>query len=187
MCDLILIPNVDGECHIIKHNFRVDVSPTAPFESKIAPPAAPAPQVFIDTNHRDNRNVVPNVFGSEDKIEQLRAEGIEVDDDNEPLPDEADAAPEPTAAMYSYNKPTFCPQWVDNLPNRKGSWVHHRWDEIAVKTEFELFRMTMLEQFIRDVVLPTTNVFLTKELTIGEFYNSTNGLDANSLWPAAKA
>ena len=28
----------------------------------------------------------------------------------------------------------------------------------------------MQEQFIRDVVLPTTNVFLTKELMIGEFY-----------------
>ena len=71
LCYLILIPNVDGECHIVKHNFRVNVSPTAPFESEIAPPAAPAPQVIVDTNRTNNRNVVPNVFGGEDKIKQL--------------------------------------------------------------------------------------------------------------------
>ncbi len=48
--------------------------------------------------------------------------------------------------------------------------MHHWWDKIAAKAEFELFQMMMLEQFIRDVILPTTNVFLTEELTIGEFY-----------------
>ncbi len=38
------------------------------------------------------------------------------------------------------------------------------------KSEFELFRMTMPEQYIRDVVLPATNVFLTETLMISEFY-----------------
>ena len=43
MCYLVSVPNVDGECHIVKHNFRVDVSPAAPFESEVAEPA-PAPR-----------------------------------------------------------------------------------------------------------------------------------------------
>jgi hypothetical protein len=32
---LVSIPNVDGKCHIVKHNFCVDVSPTVPFKSEI--------------------------------------------------------------------------------------------------------------------------------------------------------
>ena len=171
MCYLVSVPNVDGECHIVKHNFRVDVSPAAPFESEVAEPApAPRQQAVVDTDRTDGQNVVPNVFGGDDNIEQLRAEGIEVDDDTEPLPDEATALPEPEAAAYSYDKPTFCPRRVDHMPNNEGSWVNHRWDEIAAKSEFELFRMTMPEQFIQDVVLPATNVFLTDEMTMGEFY-----------------
>jgi hypothetical protein len=40
----------------------------------------------------------------------------------------------------------------------------------AAKSVFELFRMTMPEQYIRDVVLPAKNVFLTETLMISEFY-----------------
>jgi hypothetical protein len=171
MCYLVSVPDVDGECHIVKYNFRVDVSPAIPFESKIQQPVpAPRCDVVADTDRTDNRNVVPNVFGGDEEIQQLRAKGIKVDDDNQPLPDEAIAAPQPTTATYSYDKPTFCPRGVDQMPNSKGIWVNHRWDEIAAKSEFELFRMTMPEQYIRDVVLPATNVFLTKTLTISEFY-----------------
>ena len=114
--------------------------------------------------------MVPNVFGGDEEIQQLWAKGIKVDDDNPPLPDEAVAAPKPTVATYSYDKPTFRPRWVDNMPYNKGSRVNHRWDKIAAKSEFELFRMTMPEQFICDLVLPTTNIFLTKELMMSEFY-----------------
>ena len=60
-----------------------------------------------------------------------------MDDDNEPLPDEAVTAPQPTM-MYSYDKPMFCPCRVDQMPNNEGSWVNHQWDEIAAKLEFEL-------------------------------------------------
>jgi hypothetical protein len=56
LCYLVSILNVDGECHIVKHHFRVNVSPTAPFESKIAPPAAPAPQVVVDTDHTNHND-----------------------------------------------------------------------------------------------------------------------------------
>jgi hypothetical protein len=73
--------------------------------------------------------------------------------------------------------------------------VHHWWDENAAKTEFELFRMTMLEQFIHDVVLPATNVFLTEKLMIGVFYKQLGCLffmacfqgikDRNDWWSTA--
>ena len=72
MCYLVSVPNVDGECHIVKHNFRVDVSPAAPFESEVAEPApAPRQQAVVDTDRTDGQNVVPNVFGGDDDIEQL--------------------------------------------------------------------------------------------------------------------
>ncbi len=99
--------------------------------------------------------MVPNVFGGKDEIEQLRAEGIEVDDDNEPLPDEAIAPLEPLA-MFSYGKPTFCPRRVDRMPNNKGNWINHRWDEIAAKSEFELFRLSQKSSSVMSSSPPRT-------------------------------
>ena len=54
---------------------------------------------------------MPNVFGGaglREEIEQLRAEGIEVDDDNEPLPEDAEPAPaDPEGMRYEYTIPNF--------------------------------------------------------------------------------
>ena len=79
---------------------------------------------------------MPNVFGGtglREEIAQLRAEGIEVDDDNEPLPEDAIPAPsDPEGMRYEYTTPTYCPRWANNdLVDSPGRWVHHRWDEIA--------------------------------------------------------
>jgi hypothetical protein len=52
----------------------------------------------------------------------------------------------------------------------RGKWAHHRWDEIASMTEFELFRMTFPVNFVEDVIIPTTNDKLGSPLKLGEFY-----------------
>ena len=92
MCYLVTIPDVDVECHIVKHNFRVDVDPAVPFDSEIGEPVLrwPAtPREEVIDERTDVNNVVQNVFNGADEIQQLRAEGVEVDDDNEPLPEAA--------------------------------------------------------------------------------------------------
>ena len=61
LCYVVTIPDVEGECYIVKKNFRVDVSPVTPFECEIIPIAhvvRPDPDAV---NHAALRDVVPNV------------------------------------------------------------------------------------------------------------------------------
>jgi hypothetical protein len=161
MCYVITIPGIDGECHIIKHNFQVDVSPTHHPKARVNNNNLHLlHSLLLILTAQTNRNVVSNVFSGDKEIQQLCAERIEVYDNSEPLPDEAVATPQPTV-MYSYDKPMFWPCRVDQMSNSEGSWVYYRWDEIAAKSEFKLFRMMMPEQYIHNIVLPATNVFLT--------------------------
>jgi len=108
MCYLVTIPEFgDGVTfHIVKKNFQVNVDPQTVFESEAAM-GNPIPPPPVDGERASGRNVVPNVFGGaglREEIEQLRAEGIEVDDDNEPLPEDAEP-PLPTQRGCGMNTP----------------------------------------------------------------------------------
>ena len=117
---------------------------------------------------------MPNVFGSAglwEEIEQLWAEGIEVNDNNEPLPKDAAPALFDEGAQYEYTVPTFCPRRANNnITDSPGRWVQFRWDEIAEKSELDLFQMAFPEDFIEEVILPTTNRVLTPPLMMQEFH-----------------
>jgi len=175
MCYLVSIPGMvdGGEFYIIKRNLKINAPPEVPFESERRQRAPrPNPAAMPDGYDRVGlRDVIPNVFGGPEEFEQLRAEGIEVDDDNEPLPEDAvPAPPDPEGTQYTYEQPTFCPRRVNRIPNDEGRWRDARWDQVAGMSEFDLFRMCMPEQFIRDVVLPATNEILQPHLSISEFY-----------------
>jgi hypothetical protein len=106
-----------------------------------------------------------------EEIEQLWAEGIEVDDDNKPLPEDAASALFDKGAQYEYTGPTFCPcQANNNIINSPSWWVQFWWDEIAEKSELNLFWMAFPEGFIKEVILPTTNLHLSPHLRMQEFY-----------------
>jgi hypothetical protein len=117
---------------------------------------------------------VPNVFGSAglwEEIEQLWAEGIEVNDNNEPLPKDAAPTLFDEGAEYEYTVTTFCPHRANNnIIDSPGQWVQFWWDEIAEKSELDLFQMAFPESFIKEVVLPTTNLHLSPHLKMQEFY-----------------
>ena len=123
---LLRIPEYDEalEFYIVKKNFRVDVDLETAFKSEermVMPVTIPPP---VDDARASLENIVPNVFqggraGLADEIEQLRAEGIEVDDDNEPLPEEATIPPpDPEGTQYNWEKPTFCPRRVHSMPKQ---------------------------------------------------------------------
>jgi hypothetical protein len=127
-CYLVTLPEF-GEgvtFHIVKKNFKVDVDPETFFESKVTAlnPLSP-PEVYAErTSHH---NLVPNVFGGaglREEIKQLWAEGIEVDDDNKPLPKDAAPAPVEEGVQYEYSVPTFCPRRAsNNITYSPGRWV----------------------------------------------------------------
>ena len=116
MCYLMFIPEFGDEVifHIIKSNFKEDVAPETDFESKMTA-ENPGPPTPVIRKYASLQNVVPNVFGGlglHGEIAQLHAEGIEVEDDNEPLPEEAVPAPINLDMQYKIHPtdilPTSC-------------------------------------------------------------------------------
>ncbi len=91
-----------------------------------------------------------------EEINQLRVEGIEVDDDNEPLPEDAEPAPPDSEGMrYEYTIPTFCPRRANNdIIDSPGRWTTYYWDKIAEKSELNLFCMCFPDDFVAEVILP---------------------------------
>jgi hypothetical protein len=160
--------------HIVKKNFQVNVDPKTVFASKVTT-ANPLPPPVVDADLAPMNNVVPNVFGGAglcEEIKQLRAEGLEVEDNNEPLPEDAvPALANPEGMGYEYTIPTFCHLWSNsNIVDSPGQWVQYWWDEIAEKLEFNLFRMCFPKDSIREFVLPSTNNHLVPQLIMQEFY-----------------
>ena len=95
MCFLVSIPEVEGECYIVKKCFRVERDPDTPFESERAPLPRNIP---CPLPHGEDRTVLFDVMrnvanGLVDEVFELRAQGIEVDDDNKPLDEGAPPPP----------------------------------------------------------------------------------------------
>ncbi len=113
LCYLVSISDVDGECYIVKKNFHVDVSPEVPFESERTP-VVHAPRLDLEGVDRAAlQNIVPNLregSGLDKTIAELRAEGVEVDDDNEPLDKGAAVPPAPPDVQHTFSVPTHCPR-----------------------------------------------------------------------------
>jgi hypothetical protein len=103
MSYLVRIPKIDNSTifHIVKKNFKVLSAPAIPFESKapamhveptLVPGEAANPDWVAD------RNVVPNIKGYSNRdslqgdIDEQRRQCITVDNDNNPLPENATPA-----------------------------------------------------------------------------------------------
>jgi hypothetical protein len=125
-CYIVRLPEIDygNEFHIVKFNFIVNVAPEVPFPGELnrgprlrrnhRPAAAVAHEV--SPLRAAVCDVVPNVGELGDDLEDLRCQGIEVDDDNEPAPKNA----EPTMAHPNngrFEKPTMCSRRMANVNN----------------------------------------------------------------------
>jgi len=108
-CYVVRIMEIDDSTQffIVKKNFKVEQAPVTPFESEAPqPPTRPpiqAPAVNV-AERSYARNVVSNIEGrmrvkTTEDIADLRHQGIEVDDNNEPPPEsvpaQGEAAPLP--------------------------------------------------------------------------------------------
>ncbi len=85
MCYLVSIPEVKGECYIVKKCFGVEQGPDTPFESERAPFRRDIPRPLP---HGEDRTVLFNVVrnvgnGHANEVLELRAQGLKVDNDNE--------------------------------------------------------------------------------------------------------
>ena len=102
LCYKCRIPEIDNGVifHITCKNFRVETVGATPFDDEIVVSAKIAPQetgpVTVATagDRLSLHDVAPNIRGVlAEEIAELRQQGVEVDDDNEPAPKNAQPTP----------------------------------------------------------------------------------------------
>ena len=122
--------------------------------------------------HESVPDVALNVGGLSQEIAELRHQGIEVDDKNEPAPENAQPNAPVTQTNGQWLKPTIFPRQADvNCHNTKGVWREHSWPKISKMTELSLFTMSFPEKWVKDVLIPATNKETSgEEITLKEFY-----------------
>jgi hypothetical protein len=187
MCYLVRIPEIDDSTifHIVKKNFKILAVPAVPFDSerpaamRVDPAPVAVPGEAVNPDRIADSNVVPNIEGYLDRdslrgdIEEQRRQGITVDDDNEPLPENATPAQNEAQRIYesgSWTTPRACCRRSDGFAYPEGKFVNKRWDVIADMSELDLFRMCFPEEYIADVVIPETNKGLQRKMDLHEFY-----------------
>jgi hypothetical protein len=105
MCYLVQIPKINNGTifHIVKKNFKVESPPAIPFESKAPTPVKhvdplSVPGEAVNPDRIADSNVQLNIKGYSnrdllrDDINKQRRQGITVNDDNKPLPENATPA-----------------------------------------------------------------------------------------------
>ena len=110
-------------------------------------------------NHRyyvDNRGNLTDA-----DLAEIRAMGLEVDDDNEAVPENRNA-PQPTERVGTWTIPSVCPRKAGNHTNAKGHFVGHSWEKIKHYDELQLFQICFPMEYLKEVVVPETNKRLRK-------------------------
>ena len=107
----------------------------------------------------------------QDDITKLHQQGIEVDDDNEPAPENVGEQPAIDVSNLEWLKPIIFPRRADsNVIDNGGMWRYHTWNVVSQMTKLELFWLAFPEQYIKDHVIPATNTKITHKITLSEFY-----------------
>ena len=109
-----------------------------------------------------------------DEIAEVCAAGLVVENDNEPLPE--DAAPPPANELPrligEWILPAICPRAEDGFSMNKGKFKDKTWDSIAAMNELQLWSMCFPIKYLAEVVVPETNKHLKQsqvELTMSDF------------------
>ncbi|KAL3803042.1 hypothetical protein ACHAWO_003841 [Cyclotella atomus] len=126
-----------------------------------------------DALRESTSNVDPNVS---DDIDRLRAQGIAIDDDNEPAPE--NTGPPPADALPgTWCTPTICARRANpNITDSIGTFKEKSWNTIAEMDEFGLFSLTYPEKYLIDTVIPATNHYIMPKLTIRAWLPILHGL-----------
>ena len=200
LCYECSIPEIDGTTfHVVVNNFRVERAAATSFEDEqatTAPSRESASQTLQELALRLSTEDEVRNFNRSDEIAELRQQGIEVDDDNEPAPENAEPPPQATGDVGEWVTPTICPRRQANCTNRKGSWKNYSWQVIAEMDELAQFRMCFPEEWASEVLIPTTNENLEGQgIDLQEFYvflgchffmASFEGISDRKLWWSSK-
>ena len=163
----------DIEFKVGRRNFTVEDEAATPFEDEVAQDYVPTAEVVtepqgdgvdVDSGPRPPQGRHLTTM----EIDELRAEGHTVDDDNEPVEENVDDPGPPPVGQWM--KPTTCPRIREGNQKVKGRWINFRWDQVAEMDELELFLLSFPIDYIRDVVLPETNKNIANPVDMREFF-----------------
>jgi hypothetical protein len=112
---------------------------------------------------------------SADDLADLRRQGIAVDDDNDPAPENVPArqAPQQAAAVVAplewRSEGIICPRRANNLQNSNACFKNYSREEVMKMTKLELFLVLFPTDYLTTVLIPETNKELTLPMDLGEF------------------
>ena len=186
LCYEVRINEIDDGTifHICCGNFKVEEAASTPFEDELAatpstPVTATTLQQSTEARRRQElrtseRDVTANIGPLAQEIAELRMQGIEVDDDNEPAPENAQlfTLTPSVGSAGSWITPSICPRRADaSISNSKGNWKTNSWQKIKEMDELAVFRMCFPEEWVRNSLLPATNAEMVgPNLDLSEFY-----------------
>jgi len=163
------------------------VAPTAP-----EPEAEALPEAVVDAVGRANRGETL----TDDIIQSIINQGVLVDDDNQPLPENrpsADAAETPSIMSDTWGHSGICPRKAPPISGQKerAKMLKSKFDSPFDRTLLEFFEAFFPVEFVEDVILPATNDNLKMQLTYGEFLRwiglwfliaTTSGHNRHDFW-----
>ena len=117
-------------------------------------------------------DVAPNVGRLSQEIAELRHQWIEVDDYNEPAPENARTIAPATQTIGQWVTPIIFPRRAYvNFHNTKGVWRQHCWPKNSDMTDLSLFMMVFSDKWVRDVLIPATIEEISGDyIKLKEFY-----------------
>ncbi len=143
-----------------------------PFEDEVS--SMPREIAAISAPVLDEEPIFPtnSAVGRSADIADLRADGIEVDDED-PAPKNTITQPWPVGQVgEEWEKQLVCPQRKNSaIADTVGRWNQKSWPTIATMEEFAVFRLYFPEAYIKATIIPMTNTHLKgDQLTLQEFY-----------------
>jgi hypothetical protein len=148
-------------------NFTVLEEGLMPFENVPVPNVPPAEE-NVDLMEEGVPFVQPGQNINSEEITELRAQGITVDDDDEP--DELNAQNPGPAPIGTWGKLDACRRASQGHLKLSGRCAGMTWQTVAEMDELQLFMLCFPMDYLKNTVLPETNKYVSQEITLQEFF-----------------
>jgi len=136
-----------------------------------------------------------NIILTPEDIESFQRQGIAIDDDNQPAPENAVPDAEPPEAAIWKEDSIICPRLANNCPDHGASFRTHSLEEVGRMSKLDLFLMMFPVGFLVDTVIVKANEVLDKPMDLSEmvrwigcwFYMGCwNGIQNRKQWWSVK-
>jgi hypothetical protein len=159
------LPNVDL-FYVAASNLKILEEGPIPFDDD--PPVPLLPPILNVELIEDQPLTQPERNLHSEDIAELRAQGITVDDDNEP--DELNAADPGPPPVGTWGKPAACRGASQGHLKLGGKWAGMSWATVAELDELRLFMLCFPMDYIQNVLLPETNKYVSVEISLRGFF-----------------